>query len=383
MERNLKEEKIKNNKGITLITLVITIIVILILGGVSIAMLIGKNGIITQAQNAKNETVEAEVKEKADLEEQNALIDNIVKNENNNIKEYHNGVPIPKGFYYVGGEKDTGLVISDNKGDEGLGTSFEISKSLQGNQFVWVPIKDEDFKRYSSYYNKALQTISNNYYEPSQEPNIYKKERIEYDQMESSVLKYDGFYVGRYEAGTTSDTARTITSGIDDEIVIKQGSIVYNYIGFSDSNDMTVETGGALQKSKEFASKNGYKSVTSTLIYGIEWDSIMQWIDPEYKKENGLLTSFLWNSENKGYYGQSVPTVTGSNEAYAVKNIYDLAGNVYEWTMEATNNGTRVVRGGNYNNSGIECPASCRSSSNSNPSSSNIYRGFRVALYIN
>lgn len=108
----------------------------------------------------------------------------------------------------------------------------------------------------------------------------------------------------------------------------------------------------------------------------------MQWIDPEYKKENGLLTSFVANSENKGYYGQSAPTVTRSDEAYAVKNIFDLAGNVYEWTMEATNSGTRVVRGGNYNNGGAECPASCRSSSNSNPSSSNIYRGFRVALYI-
>ena len=240
----------RTSKGITLIALVITIIVLLILAGVSIAMLTGKNGIITQAQNAKNKTAEAEAKEKVDLEDQNALIDNIVKNENNNIKEYHNGVPIPKGFYYVGGEKDTGLVISDNKSDEGLGTSFETSKSLQGNQFVWVPTADEDFKRYSSYYNKSLQTISNNYYEPSQEPNIYKDEIIEYDKMVSSVLKYDGFYVGRYEAGTTSDTERTSTSGIGDDIVINQGSIVYNYIGFSNSNDMTVETGGAFKNLK-------------------------------------------------------------------------------------------------------------------------------------
>ena len=46
----------KNTKGITLIALVITIIVLLILAGVSIAMLTGDNGILTQAQNAKNKT---------------------------------------------------------------------------------------------------------------------------------------------------------------------------------------------------------------------------------------------------------------------------------------------------------------------------------------
>ena len=57
----------KNKNGITLIALVITIIVLLILAGVSIAMLTGKNGILTQTQNAKNITEQANVKEKIDL----------------------------------------------------------------------------------------------------------------------------------------------------------------------------------------------------------------------------------------------------------------------------------------------------------------------------
>ena len=52
-------------KGITLIALVITIIVLLILAGVSIAMLTGQNGILTQAQNSKQATKKAEVKERA------------------------------------------------------------------------------------------------------------------------------------------------------------------------------------------------------------------------------------------------------------------------------------------------------------------------------
>ena len=67
MEKNKKKKQLENNKGITLIALVITIIVLLILAGVSISMLTGENGILTQAQNAKNRT------EQAQREEQNIL----------------------------------------------------------------------------------------------------------------------------------------------------------------------------------------------------------------------------------------------------------------------------------------------------------------------
>ena len=57
----------KNQKGITLIALVITIIVLLILAGVSIAMLTGQNGILNQAKGSKTETVKAEAVEKINL----------------------------------------------------------------------------------------------------------------------------------------------------------------------------------------------------------------------------------------------------------------------------------------------------------------------------
>ena len=52
------------------------------------------------------------------------------------------GVPIPKGFYYVGGTVDTGLIISDNAVDENTVDSSKIATNLQGNQFVWIPVKD-------------------------------------------------------------------------------------------------------------------------------------------------------------------------------------------------------------------------------------------------
>ena len=175
--------------------------------------------------------------------------------------------------------------------------------------------------------------------------------------MRTSVLEYNGFYVGRYEAGTTSTRDRN--SGITDDVVIKQGKNVYNWIGWSNNgnddwnDDMNVETGGAVQKSKEFASANNYTSVTSTLIYGVQWDAIMQFIDSGYKNEDGTLyekNSFVANSTGKGNYVTNYSEIgslaqTGSNSDYAVKNIYDLAGNVGEWTMESYSTYNRAYRG--------------------------------------
>ena len=289
---------------------------------------------------------------------------------------YFDGVKIPEGFYYVGGTKEEGIVISDNIEDVNKGTSHEVAKTLKGNQFVWVPLEnDNDFKRYAGYYNGTLQDISN-YTEPYE--NGYEEEDLEYNKMLESVLNNNGFYVSRYEAGTTATTARTSGSGTTDGVVSRQGAYVYNYISWSEN--MTSNQGGAVQKSKEFAGENEYETVTSTLIYGVQWDAIMQWIDSGYKNEDGTLTSFVADSEGKGYYNQSAPTTTGSSEAYKIKNIYDLAGNVYEWTMESYGTISRVYRGGSYDSSGSFYPASIRSYNV--PSGGNSGIGFRVTLYL-
>lgn len=68
----------KNQKGITLIALVITIIVLLILAGVSIAMLTGPNGLLTRAGNAKDDTAKAAVKEKVELAIQSVYADSLL-----------------------------------------------------------------------------------------------------------------------------------------------------------------------------------------------------------------------------------------------------------------------------------------------------------------
>ncbi len=244
---------------------------------------------------------------------------------------------------YVDKNKDEAIIpkgfkVSETPGmntiDDGL-----VIQDASGNEFVWVPVNNsDDFKRYAGYSDGELQDISN-YTEPYESG--YTTEISEYNNMRQSIRKNKGFYVARYEAGTMS--TRDSNSGIEDKVVIKKNSYVYNYIGWS--NSMTSDQGGAVQKSKEFAEENGYGTVTSTLIYGVQWDAIMQWIDSKYKNEDGTLTSFVADSEGKGYFNQSAPTTTGSSEAYKIKNIYDLAGNVSEWTMEAESTGNRIHRG--------------------------------------
>ena len=151
------------------------------------------------------------------------------------LKKIVDGVLIPNGFYYVGGTKEEGIVISDDPNDENKGTSWEVAKTLTGNQFVWVPVEDDSaFKTYEGYYDGVIVSMSENYKEPY--TNGYTNEVNEYNAMKESVLEHNGFYVGRYEAGTVSEEERTEESGITDDVVVKQGANVYNYIGWSDSN---------------------------------------------------------------------------------------------------------------------------------------------------
>ena len=259
---------------------------------------------------------------------------------------------------------------SANDADDGV-----VIQDSNGNQFVWIPVKDESkFQRYDGYSNGSKQThvSGGNATEPF--ANGYSTEKTEYDAMISSVKTYDGFYVGRYEAGTTNANRR-FSSGISDAVVVKKDAYVYNYVKWG--NSMSDANGGAVQLSKGFASVNGYTTVTSTLIYGIQWDAVMNFIDPAYSTGSCSATSFVRDSSGKGWYNQSSPTKTGY---YAVKNIYDLGGNVYEWTMEAYDTGYRVGRGGFYYRSGSHYPASIRNYYS--PSIANDGIGFRLALYL-
>ena len=335
MKKLKKEKQLKSNKGITLIALVITIIVLLILAGVSIAMLTGQNGILTQAQNAKNRTEEAQGEEENRLNEYNNIINNyvnggttggdkeqavvgqIVPVGGGNKPYTNNGTAIiPEGFAIVPGLDNVGegLVISDVANDT----------ENTGNQFVWVPVETfSEFVRYDFKNNKEL---SGSYTEESGDG---VSTGTEAQDMYKSVNDNKGFYIGRYEAGKDKTDATKAVS--------QKGVNVYNNIPWKNVR----ETIGAVEKARNFDIQSGHTNVTSTLVYGVQWDAVMRWLSRGTKEEQGWLT----NSNGKGNYSTYNPAKTGSNDNYQMKHIYDLAGNVSEWTMEADSTSNRVNRG--------------------------------------
>ncbi len=444
----------RKNEGITLIALVITIIVLLILAGVSIATLLGQNGILNQAEKAKVENRGATVEEECNLWKTNKKMDSqtaqvtaqtlkelldsleernlLTAEERATIEEtgeitigsrtieFGKETPpveqakvgvkvtdgnkpyidadgdkaiIPEGFTIVPGCEDIseGLVISDNDQD----TEAEpIDKVTDGNQFVWVPVENfNEFERTAGYEDGALQScefVSNarergKYYEPKGDGITVSEEATgtekEAQEMYKSVKDNGGFYIGRYEAGTTE----TSGTGIRGTMVCKKEATVYNCIGWASTND--IETGGAVQVAREFAQNQGYTSVTSTLCYGVQWDAVMRWmnkIDNQNvpgKKYIEDSTGMGWHEDNSNRQVKNTGTDIESGEN-KVKNIYDMAGNVEEWTMEAESSGsTRVFRGGYYSGSAVNYPVSVRSGDSPTEGNTSI-DGFRPTLYI-
>lgn len=297
------------------------------------------------------------------------------------------GVTIPKGFYYVGGSKDTGIVISDNEADMGLykDQKNEVdSDGLQGNQFVWVPVEDfSKFKRKAGYSKGKLQAFESvssgltegKFYEPEWDG---KSEKTESDKMYKSVKDNKGFYVARYEAGVEDNVIRDPNLNIDDKLIIRKTENVYNYVGWANTTDMTNEKGGAVELSRNMYTDKSKYGVTSTLIYGVQWDAIVEWMSDINNTNSG--NKYIIDSTGMGNY-TGHQEGTGTNDLYRVKNIYDLAGNMYEWTMEAYGLSQRAIRGGCYYGTtslSMSERANVNQIDNNDPSEIS----FRVALYL-
>ena len=130
-------------------------------------------------------------------------------------------------------------------------------------------------------------------------------------------------------------------------------------------------------KSKGVAANS---NVTTTMIWGCQWDAVMRWM---YNSGDEEKKTYTYDSTGKGNYsvtGGNAPIPTGSNDVYAVNNIYDMAGNVFDWMIEANLTNIRIGRGGNYNYSVHYNPPSNRSGVN--PTDSDSFNGSRLALYM-
>ena len=430
--------------GITLIALVVTIVVLLILAGITISLVFSENGIIAKARDAAEKTNQAVINEQAQMNDVTAAMENMLNGigggnapeepEGCPAEEFEkwNGesddkvnavqstdttpvtVPVPKGYTASKVTEETtvedGFVIYE--GEEEVNDTNKDTEQTTRNQFVWVPVenpsemygRDENCKKWGKLYNFSSTGITplnwtekdgvmsitatsgiGSYREPdvvtgsdgteydadntnlqqagldaSATADTFKAQlETEFNNMIASVKKYGGFYIGRYETGNLSQT---------EAVVVKNNTDIADQTWYTQYN-----------KSKGVAASS---NVTTSMIWGCQWDAVMRWM----WNQGGDKKTYTYDSTGKGNYSgtqgstdKSIPT--GSNDTYAVNNIYDMAGNVHDWTIEAGSASNRVSRGGDYfGNYDSNYPDSLRGGFN--PTGSNDDIGSRLALYM-
>ena len=344
--------KVNDKKGITIIALVITIIVLLILSGVTISMLTNENGIIKKALYAKKQTERAEAKEIIEIE----VLDSLVKSgtlDMNKIKEkletklkipsidindnldgsidvkYNNvelvvktngeviykeevenieneKLPItentapylPKGAVVTNNNLNTGVTIRDSNKNEWVW--IEVPKSIYIN-IEYNNNNNNKPKNSSDYINieMVMHKYTEKYRNGTANKDIwYSKDQhgfesaSEYNTEKNKILKsiyeYGGFYIGKYEVGT--EKLRSLANEELTTPVIKEGAYPYNNLTCLQ----------AQQKAKELS--NGGR--TSSLMLGVQWDLVLKYIEIKKGKTFKELNedSSLWGNYKDSSY---------------------------------------------------------------------------------
>ncbi len=355
----------RKQKGITLIALVVTVIVLIILAGVSISLVLGENGIVNKAKKAKENTELAKTEEETMLNDLAKQIEEgtsggttnppVEKSEieksrdagtymtaQTTLKDSNgNKIKVPQGFKIAedsGINVTEGIVIEDNDIIDGIGNN-------RGNQYVWVPvgngIKKSDgttvvitLGRYTfasdgtptlkqNAENYADEVLINSRYkelatsrtgtvDTSNHLNDTNTTALNLKGFIDSVKANGGYYIARYEASYGTDG--------------KANSKVSN--SFIDTYDTAPTTEGTLwnnitQLDAATASRNLYDAATTDLINSYAWDTAIVYIqnfsgDADYSRQNSKNTSL---------------SNTGTNGDEVCK-INDMASNTWEWTTE-------------------------------------------------
>ncbi len=359
----------QNKAGITLVALVITIIVLLILAGITINLTIGQRGILTRAQEAGRNYQEAAKKEDEDLAKFLGEADNIIAGINTPTTPSGDkytmvdGVPVPKGFEHTEGTKETGFVIKDNSGTE-----------TNGNEFVWIPCTDDGANGSIKYERYAFSREGWTYTQTKTGEEIKVPAFGEYVYTETmpsieinSIKKYGGFYIGRYEVGIVGYDEEVKTSNENNETewtgysngkaVVQKDRQVWNYI----TRDMAKKVAEGMYTDND--------AVVSRLCSSYAWDTALQFIGGDYAV----------NSEGDNYSGNL--NKTGENSTQR-KGIYDMGANVAEWTTEVYSDRDYPcsVRGGYYGVTASVSPAGVRYVCSLTIAYDNF--GFRPTLFV-
>ena len=382
--KRTKQQNQKFNQGITLVALVVTIVVLLILSSVSLNLVLGDNGIIVKAKEAAETTAAAQEKEAM---ERNLLEKELENSLSTPAVEPTDGVKIPTGFYYVGGTKASGIVISDNKNDKNKYRNQKVvGTDLLGNQYVWIPCTTDSSSSDLQYArtewgvevdgadnSRAIKdeltlTDSSVTYSDADTANginadVSKEIVAQIKAEKTSVAKYGGYYIGRYEVGKNGDTA-----------VVKYNQTPYASITWSTAYGLA----------KQIITNS---EATSYLCSSYAWDTAVNFIQNNSTAKN-YATSIEgfngnWNPQAVKDPSGNVIKPAGTSQQLNTGlttqfcNIFDMGGNEAEFTTEL-NPGTSetvVLRGGNYNNNN---PAGNRWDNNSG--NANINNGFRATL---